>query len=175
VYIQVAEQLITHIGGMSNTNINTLRLLRVFRVLRLFNKFPAMRRVILALTASLKPVLNSFIILVVVISIYAIIGVHLWGTNYPERFKSFFLGWFTMLGVMTGDSWTTEAIELSTRINAASRTCQDNSYRWGSEYRDSEGDTCAIWAKYPTWCVGSPEDGQVDLPAKATIFQNSSI
>jgi hypothetical protein len=166
--MQVAEQLTTHMAGMSNKNVNTLRLLRVFRILRLFNKFPAMRKVILALTASLKPVLNSFIILIVVISIYAIIGVNLWGTYYPERFRSFFLGWFTMLGVMTGDSWTAEALELSTRMNAANRTCQDIVYRSGSEYRDSEGDTCAIWASHATWCVGSPEDGQVDMPAQAS-------
>ena len=62
------------IGGGSTININLLRLLRVFRILRLFNKFPSMQRVIMALGASLKPVFTAFIILIVVISIYAIIG-----------------------------------------------------------------------------------------------------
>jgi hypothetical protein len=34
---------------------------------------------------------------------------------------------------------------------------------------DSEGDTCDTWEKNPTWCIGSPEDGVVDEPAKYAV------
>jgi hypothetical protein len=35
-------------------------------------------------------------------------------------------------------------------------------------YADSEGDTCEVWAKNPTWCEGSPEDGVLDPPSNYT-------
>ena len=116
VCTSVLELVYYYLVNSGRININVLRLLRVFRVLRLFNKFPDMQRVITALTASLKPVLTAFIILIVVISIYAIIGVNLYSKYYPERYSSFVLGWFTMLGVATGDSWTAEALILSGRM-----------------------------------------------------------
>jgi hypothetical protein len=36
-------------------------------------------------------------------------------------------------------------------------------------YVDSDGETCGTWEEYPTWCIGSPEDGVLDLPASYAV------
>jgi hypothetical protein len=43
-------------------------------------------------------------------------GVNLYRDHYPERFDTFALGWFTMLGIATGDSWTAEVLTISSRF-----------------------------------------------------------
>ncbi len=51
--------------------ISVIRLMRTFRVVRLFGRMRALRQIILALTASLIPVTNAFFILLIVIAICA--------------------------------------------------------------------------------------------------------
>jgi hypothetical protein len=36
-------------------------------------------------------------------------------------------------------------------------------------YVDSDGETCGTWEENPTWCIGSPEDGVLDLPASYAV------
>ena len=57
--------------GPINMPINALRVLRSFRVLRLFGRMESLKRIIFALTEAIIPVLNSFIILFLVASICA--------------------------------------------------------------------------------------------------------
>ena len=54
--------------------VNALRLVRVFKMVRLFRKLTSLRILINALASSVVPVLYSFSILVLVISIYAILA-----------------------------------------------------------------------------------------------------
>ncbi len=70
--------------------------MRTFRVLRLFNKMRSLRTLISALGASLVPVLNAFIIMVLIIVIYAILGVELFQDRNPEIFGSFAIAAYTV-------------------------------------------------------------------------------
>jgi hypothetical protein len=49
--------------------VSALRLIRAFRVIRLFGRLRALKKIISALTASIIPMLNAFLILFVVLSI----------------------------------------------------------------------------------------------------------
>ena len=55
--------------------VQIFRLFRAFRILRLFGRLKSLKKIISALSASLAPVSNAFIIMFIVIALYAIIGV----------------------------------------------------------------------------------------------------
>ena len=59
-------------------------MLRAFRILRLFGRLKSIRSIINALTASLIPVCNAFFIMLVVLLLYAIIGVSFYGVSEPD-------------------------------------------------------------------------------------------
>ncbi len=52
-------------------NVNVVRMLRAIRIVRLFGKVEALKRVVAALTASVIPMANAFIIMFIVTSICA--------------------------------------------------------------------------------------------------------
>jgi hypothetical protein len=58
--------------GPINLPISILRLMRAFRIVRIFGRVKALRNIIAALTASMLPVLNAFVILLVIASICAL-------------------------------------------------------------------------------------------------------
>jgi hypothetical protein len=55
--------------GPIDLPISILRLMRAFRVIRIFGRVKALRNIITALTTSILPVLNAFVILLVIASI----------------------------------------------------------------------------------------------------------
>jgi len=55
---------------------------------------------------SILPVSGALLILAVVSAIYAIVGVDLFGEEFPEYFGTFSNSLFTMFQVLTGDSWS---------------------------------------------------------------------
>ena len=57
--------------------VNMLRLMRIFKMVRLFRKLLALRILISALISSIVPVLYSFAILLLVTSLYAIAATQL--------------------------------------------------------------------------------------------------
>jgi voltage-gated sodium channel len=83
-----------------------LKLMRCFRVFRLFKRIPSLRQIIVALTASVPPMINAFALVCLVTAIYAIVGVTLFSAKDPENFVDFFTAMFTMFQVMTGDNWS---------------------------------------------------------------------
>eukprot|EP00960_Hanusia_phi_P058911 764013-Hanusia_phi.AAC.1 len=85
--------------------LKPLRLVRVFRVARLFRKLRSLNRIITALVSALIPVANSMVILLLVTSIWSALGTHLFHERSPEYFGNFTSALFTMIQVMTGDSW----------------------------------------------------------------------
>jgi len=91
--------------------INVLRLLRAFRVLRLFGRLGAQRRIINAISSSALPVVNALIIVVLVMCIYAIMGVEFFGTPEEQggwgavEFDTFSDALFTMFQVATFEGW----------------------------------------------------------------------
>ncbi|KAK3275388.1 hypothetical protein CYMTET_16484 [Cymbomonas tetramitiformis] len=86
--------------------IATLRLLRAFRVFRLFKRLKSLRKILLALEAAIPGCSNAFLILVLVSSIYSILGVEFFGEIDPYYFATFFQSLFTMFQIMTGESWS---------------------------------------------------------------------
>jgi hypothetical protein len=85
--------------------VNHLRTARVLRVMRLFGRVRSLRLVVIAIAASLIPVLNAMVILGVVSSIFAILGQSLFAETDPELFATYSSSMLTMFQISTGDAW----------------------------------------------------------------------
>mmetsp|Transcript_84577 Transcript_84577/g.217919 ORF Transcript_84577/g.217919 Transcript_84577/m.217919 type:complete len:396 (-) Transcript_84577:89-1276(-) len=107
-----------------------LRMLRAFRVFRLFKRVKSLRKIMASLARAVPGVMNAFAILVLVMCIYAILGVEFWmeyakdgvwvnednievtyQTNRRqdygyEYFGNFPKSLYTMFQVMTTESWS---------------------------------------------------------------------
>lgn len=105
---------------------NLLRTMRAFRVFRLFKRVKSLNKIVVAIFLSIPGVANAFLILAIVVAIYAILGVEFFkdvgeGCQTPpkyrdpgtcigrEYFGTFSKALFSFFQVMTGDSWA-EAI-----------------------------------------------------------------
>jgi len=60
----------------------------------------SLRMLINALTASLLPVSNAIFIVMIVVAIYAVLGVSFFRADDPERFRTFSQSVFTMFQVL---------------------------------------------------------------------------
>jgi hypothetical protein len=89
--VSLASLIFTSLPGVS-----VLRLMRTFRVLRLFNKLQSLRVLINALASSIFPVGNAFLMVVLVCVVYAILGVELFSDRSPELFGSFTISAWTV-------------------------------------------------------------------------------
>lgn len=69
--------------------LRLLRLFRVLRVLRLFGKLQHLRHIVSSITKAIVPVLYAMFIVLMVVSIYATIGVEIFRERSPE-FSNFF-------------------------------------------------------------------------------------
>jgi len=90
--------------------ISTLRLMRAFRVFRLFKRLASLRKIMAALSNSVPGCSNAFAIVILVTSIYSILGVQFFkevgeGDMKGRYFGTFLRAMLTMFQVMTGDSW----------------------------------------------------------------------
>lgn len=113
VFVSLLSMLLPNLPGVA-----VLRLLRAFRVFRLFKRMESLRKIIKSLEESIPGVANAFMILMLVMSIYAILGVeffrhtfiHPWNAIIqPNYFDNFSKSLFTLFQTMTGESWS-EAI-----------------------------------------------------------------
>ena len=102
----VTVSMVAYLGpDGSGGPIKTLRLMRAFRVMRLFGRLQSLRQIISSLTASLIPMCNAFLIMLLVTSIYAILGVNFFAEAAPSMFGNFSRALFTLFQVCTGDGW----------------------------------------------------------------------
>ncbi len=83
-----------------------LRTLRVLRVLRLISTIPAMRRVIESLISAIPGIVSVASIMLIFFYVFAVIGTHLYGEQFPEWFGSLGSTMFTLFQVMTLESWS---------------------------------------------------------------------
>ncbi len=90
--VSLASLVLSDLPGIS-----VLRLMRTLRILRLFNKLRSLRTLINALAASLVPVLNAFVIVMLILVMYAILGVELFQDHSPESFGTFAVASYTVL------------------------------------------------------------------------------
>ena len=79
--------------------IAILRLLRAFRVFRLFKRLESLRKIIMAIEAAIPGVINAFSILLLVIALYAILGVEFFSITNREYFGDFGRSMFTLFQV----------------------------------------------------------------------------
>ena len=105
VAISIASLLTKMAGVEGIPNIKIFRLVRVFRVVRLFKRFKSLNKIIKAISTSLLPVANSLFILLIFTAIYAVLATHLFRDRSSEFFGNFSASFFTMIQVVSGDSW----------------------------------------------------------------------
>jgi voltage-gated sodium channel len=82
-------------GGSSAYTV--IRIMRVFRVVRVSNRLASVRLIIKALGSAVVPVSNAFFIMLVATSIWAILGVSLFDKRSPEHFGNFGASFFTVV------------------------------------------------------------------------------
>lgn len=100
VVISDVSMFVDNVPGMSS-----LRLLRAFRVVRLFKRVPALKMIIEGVLASLPGVLSAFAVLFLITCIWAIMATDFFRESRPDQFGNFFLSVLTFFQVMTYDSW----------------------------------------------------------------------
>ena len=86
-----------------------LRILRVFRVLRLVKTIPELRLIVTVLLRSVASMKYVGLLATILIYVYAVIGVKLFGTDgHPMQpyFASIHEACFTLFRILTGDDWT---------------------------------------------------------------------
>lgn len=84
----------------------TLRALRVLRILRLISINPAMRRVVEGLLLSIPGIAAVISIMTLFFYVFAVIGTHLYGANFPVWFGTLGKTMFTLFQIMTLESWS---------------------------------------------------------------------
>ena len=82
-----------------------LRLARVARSLRLITAIPDLQRIVAALLRSLPSFGWITLLLLLVIYVYSVTGVFLFGKADPERFGSLWSSMLTMFSVLTLEGW----------------------------------------------------------------------
>jgi len=105
-----------------------LRMMRAFRVFRLFKRVKSLNKIIVSIAKAVPGVLNAFLILAIIMSIYAILGVEFYQNVAPnchdpdspdrffitgrghcageEYFGSFSKSLLSFFQVLTGESWS---------------------------------------------------------------------
>jgi len=124
--VVVTIGIVTMINVPLPSSFRLLRMMRAFRVFRLFKRIESLNQIIVAIGSAVPGVSNAFLILGIVMSIYAILAVEFyhkmaddchsqpnsnwittrgfcWGEEY---FGCFSKSLFTFFQVLTGDSWS---------------------------------------------------------------------
>ena len=76
------------------------RLLRLGRVLRAFAVFEGQRKLVSAISASIIPVCNAFLMLFIIIAVFAVLGTTFFGNRSPDYFGRFSVSLFTMFQIL---------------------------------------------------------------------------
>lgn len=102
-FLVVAIALVPATGSLS-----VLRALRVLRILRLINKIESMRRVVSALLGSLPGLGSVFGLVLIVFYVSGVIATNMYSEEFPERFGTLGMSFYTLFQVMTLEGWSEE-------------------------------------------------------------------
>jgi voltage-gated sodium channel len=102
-FLVVAIALVPATGSLS-----VLRALRVLRILRLINKIESMRRVVSALLGSLPGLGSVFGLVLIVFYVSGVIATNMYASDFPERFGTLGMSFYTLFQVMTLEGWSEE-------------------------------------------------------------------
>jgi len=87
-------------------SFSVFRALRIIRTLRLLKSIPKLRIIIESLIKSLPSIGWIVVLLAIVFYTFAVIGINLFGNNYPEYFGDLGKSFFTLFQIMTLESWS---------------------------------------------------------------------
>ena len=102
-FLVVAIALVPATGSLS-----VLRALRVLRILRLVNKIESMRRVVSALLSSLPGLGSVFGLVLIVFYVAGVVATNMYAADFPDRFGSLGISFYTLFQVMTLEGWSEE-------------------------------------------------------------------
>ncbi|MDM8525005.1 ion transporter [Desulfococcaceae bacterium HSG8] len=104
----IPESLVENSAALS-----VFRVMRVFRILRLVKMLPELKIIVDVLLKSIKSLGYTFMLLVIFMYMYAVMGVILFkggsvaaGPQSPDPYGSITEAFFTLLRIMTGEDWT---------------------------------------------------------------------
>lgn len=85
--------------------LGVLRVMRAFRIMRLFGRLSSLRDIMKALMCSWMPVVNAMMIVFFTTAVYAILANEFFADMAPFHFETFSRSFFTMFTVITFDGW----------------------------------------------------------------------
>jgi hypothetical protein len=91
--------------AMPMTILRFFRVVRTIRVLKIFTRLPELKKIISALTHSIVPMLNAFMIVLVMMLMYAIVGVTYFRDDAPDDFGRLDRAFLCMFRITAGETW----------------------------------------------------------------------
>jgi hypothetical protein len=91
--------------AMPMTILRFFRVVRTIRVLKIFTRLPALKKILSALTHSIVPMLNAFIIVLIIMLMYAIVGVTYFRDDAPDDFGKLDRAFVAMFRITAGETW----------------------------------------------------------------------
>ncbi|KAI9190383.1 Cation channel sperm-associated protein 4 [Blastocladiella emersonii ATCC 22665] len=113
VVVALLGPLITF--GQSSRILKMFRMIRAFRSLRSISALSGMYTVLQVVARSIPDMLNITLLLFILMFIFAVVGVTLFGTVYPERFGDLGTALFFLFILVTQDGWVQLFDELEAR------------------------------------------------------------
>jgi hypothetical protein len=101
------------VGEKKFVDLNSVRMVRMFKVVRIFGRLKRLNQIIMAITATLIPVANTFLLVGMASSIYAVLATSMYQNAMPEYFGSWSISSMTLLQLATFDSWSDLLRELT--------------------------------------------------------------
>ncbi len=83
-----------------------VRVIRVLRVFRLVRSVPELRVIVSVLVKSVVSMKYITLLAGIILYIYGVIGVKLFGEHMPKEYGSLHEAFFTLFRVLTGDNWS---------------------------------------------------------------------
>ena len=100
-FVIVAVSLLPAVG----TFATVARLGRLLRVLRLISAFPELRLIVGTMLRSIRSIGSVLLLMSLVVYVYAILGVNLFGAGDPENWGSLGTAVLTLFGMLTLEGW----------------------------------------------------------------------
>lgn len=91
--------------------LQVLRSLRVLRVFRLITLAPSLKRVVGALIGALPGMGSIVLLLMLVLYVFGVMAVHLYGATLPDKFGTLGISLYTLFQLVTLDGWSGEVVK----------------------------------------------------------------
>ncbi|MCL2423339.1 MAG: ion transporter [Micrococcales bacterium] len=99
-------------GGVFS-GLRILRILRVLRILRLVSGLKPLRKIVSSISRSLPGIGWTVLLMMIVYYVFAIVGIHLFREDAPDRFDTLGAAFATLFQLTTLDNWETIVVPLA--------------------------------------------------------------